>query len=75
MIYSAIEEIIGNTPLLRIDASRYGIEHTDIFVKLEYLNPFGSIKDRTANALLESVETSGVEHVIESSSGNTAKAL
>lgn len=78
MIYGRIEDTIGNTPLLKLDATRYGILHTDIYVKLEYLNPFGSIKDRTAQALLAAQlhdEKPTQQAIIESSSGNTAKAL
>ncbi len=79
MIYQNIEDIIGDTPLLRIDATRYGIQHVDMYTKLEYLNPFGSIKDRTARRLVADIDfdemrRSGAK-LIESSSGNTAKAL
>ncbi len=79
MIYQNIEDLIGNTPLLRIDGTRYGVKHVDIYVKLEYLNPFGSIKDRTAKALVEPIDFDEMRRtgakIIESSSGNTAKAL
>src|SRR3989338_6587476 len=79
MIYTSIESIIGHTPLLQIDAERYGIVHTNVYVKLEYLNPFGSIKDRTAVGLLSNASMDDLKthdkHIIESSSGNTAKAL
>lgn len=77
MLYDKIEDLIGNTPLLKIDGAKYGLADADIYMKLEYLNPFGSVKDRTALGL-----TSGVREklgpgygLIESSSGNTAKAL
>jgi cysteine synthase B len=79
MIYNSIEETIGNTPLLKLDGKKYGLKNTDLYVKLEYLNPFGSIKDRTALGLLKNVKWDEMEqqnrHIIESSSGNTAKAL
>lgn len=79
MIYKKIEDAIGNTPLLRIDAEYYGIHNVDLYVKLEYLNPFGSIKDRTVYGMLPDdtlarLQSSGTE-LIESSSGNTAKAM
>ena len=51
-------ELIGKTPLLR--ASRYaakaGATDADILVKLEYLNPAGSVKDRVALAMIEDAE-------------------
>lgn len=79
MIYSDIEDLIGNTPLLKIDGAKIGIKYTDIYVKLEYLNPFGSVKDRTAKGLLSRAKRKELweagKTVIESSSGNTAKAL
>lgn len=77
MLYHNIEDLIGNTPTLKISGERYGLRHTDIYMKLEYLNPFGSIKDRTALGLTKGVlDTLSPEYgLIESSSGNTAKAL
>lgn len=78
MILESIVDAIGNTPLLHIDQKIHGLEDVRIYAKLEMLNPFGSIKDRTALALLgphlpklRQTDTS----IIESSSGNTAKAL
>lgn len=73
MIKNSIIECIGNTPLIRIDEKIHGIEGMEIFAKCEFLNPFGSVKDRTALGLLE--DAGNATHIIESSSGNTAKAL
>lgn len=79
MIYNQIEDLIGNTPLLKISQASHGLKHTDVYVKLEYLNPFGSIKDRTAQGLVKDVDFAALKkreaNLIESSSGNTAKAL
>ena len=54
-------ELVGKTPLLR--ASRYaknvGAEQADVLVKLEYLNPAGSVKERIANAMINEAEKSG----------------
>ncbi len=79
MIVENIEELIGNTPLLKIDGAQYGLRSTDIYIKLEYLNPFGSIKDRTALWLTKEIDFAALKkadgNLIESSSGNTAKAL
>ncbi len=73
MIKNSIIECIGNTPLIRIDEKIHGIVGMEIFAKCEFLNPFGSVKDRTALGLLE--DAGDATHIIESSSGNTAKAL
>lgn len=78
MLYNNIEELIGNTPILKISGEKYGLRDADIYMKLEYLNPFSSIKDRTALGLTKHVDmnTLGEErNILESSSGNTAKAL
>ena len=61
---------IGDTPLLRVD---------DIWVKLEYLNPSGSIKARIARYIIERAEREGLLHpgdtIVEASSGNTGNAM
>ena len=60
-------ELIGKTPLLR--ASRYaakaGATDADILVKLEYLNPAGSVKDRVALAMIEDAEKTDIKMVEE----------
>lgn len=65
-----ILEGIGGTPLLTID---------DIHVKCEYLNPSGSVKDRTATYLIEKAERAGLLKkggtVVEASTGNMGTAL
>lgn len=74
-------ELVGKTPLLR--ASRYaknvGAEQADVLVKLEYLNPAGSVKDRIALAMIEDAEKKGIlkpgATIIESTSGNTGIGL
>ena len=78
MIYNNITELIGNTPLLKIDQSVHKLNDFEIYAKLEYYNPFGSLKDRVALNILEPelLETKKLNKIIlESSSGNTAKAL
>lgn len=70
---NSIIECIGNTPLVKIDEKIHGIKGLEIFAKCEFLNPFGSVKDRTALGLLQ--DAWNAENIIESSSGNTAKAL
>ena len=78
MIVKHIEELIGNTPLLLIPESVHGIPQVELYAKLEFMNPFGSLKDRVALAMLKPVlgELSGAgKTILEASSGNTAKAL
>ncbi len=78
MLYEHITELIGNTPLLKIDRNVHGLHHIELYAKLEYFNPFGSLKDRIAYGMLKEVlaeAQSGHKTIVESSSGNTAKAL
>ena len=78
MLYEHITELIGNTPLLKIDRAVHQLQHIDLYAKLEYYNPFGSLKDRIAYGMLKDVLAevkSTAKTVVESSSGNTAKAL
>ena len=79
-IYQNIEELIGRTPLLEVA----GIEKelgllSKILVKLEYLNPAGSVKDRVGKALIEDAEARGILRpgsvIIEPTSGNTGIGL
>lgn len=79
-IYTSAEQLIGNTPLLRL----VGIEkkhetNANIIAKLEYLNPAGSAKDRVAKAMLDDAESRGVISkgavIIEPTSGNTGIGL
>jgi cysteine synthase B len=71
-------DLIGNTPLVELKrmSPKPGVR---IFAKLEGQNPSGSIKDRIARALVESLESSGRlrpgDTLVEASSGNTAIAL
>lgn len=69
-------DLIGETPMLEIKTTR---PDWRVYLKLEYFNPGGSFKDRTARALIEAAEKSGKLKkgmtIYESSSGNTAKAL
>jgi cysteine synthase len=78
MLYNHITEIIGNTPLLWIDPSVHRLANVELYAKLEHLNPFGSLKDRTAWGLVKDNIDQIVEKqqtIVEFSSGNTAKAL
>ena len=75
-IKNKIDELIGETPILKMPTIRPDWE---IYLKLEYFNPAGSFKDRAARILMDTAEKSGKlkkgMKIFESSSGNTAKAL
>ncbi|MFF3754734.1 pyridoxal-phosphate dependent enzyme [Streptomyces sp. NPDC002018] len=78
MRYDSITQVIGNTPLVRIDPGVHGLRHIDLYAKLEMLNPFGSVKDRAAWNMARPGLATAVERgsqIVELSSGNTAKAL
>ena len=77
---TSIEELIGNTPLLRLD--RYGKAHNftaTVLAKLECLNPAGSAKDRVGLSLIADAEARGLlkpgSTIIEPTSGNTGIGL
>lgn len=78
MIVKNATDLIGNTPMLEIDPSIHGLKNINLYAKLELLNPFGSVKDKTAWNMLKhdlaQIKASG-QTVIEASSGNTAKAM
>ncbi len=78
MIVENITDLIGGTPLFKIPSHLTGLENIDLYGKLEMMNPFGSVKDRVAWAMLkddlEAIKAKG-QTVFENSSGNTAKAI
>ena len=80
-IYSKATELIGRTPLLKVEnyMQAQGIEDATILVKLEYLNPAGSVKDRIALSMVEDAEKKGIlkpgATIIEPTSGNTGLGL
>jgi len=76
--YESVLDLIGNTPI--VDVSRLSPNpNVRIFAKLESQNPFGSVKDRIAKAMIEDAEKNGRllpgQTIIEPSSGNTGIAL
>ena len=80
MIYDSITQLIGNTPLLRLNsyAEKRGLK-AEIIAKLEYFNPAGSVKDRVALNMVLDAEERGVLKqggtIIEPTSGNTGIGL
>ncbi len=74
MIIKNIADLIGDTPLFEINKEIHGLKNIKLYAKLELFNPYGSLKDRVAKNILELDKAQG-KVVLESSSGNTAKAL
>ncbi|MFI5932163.1 pyridoxal-phosphate dependent enzyme [Actinoplanes sp. NPDC051494] len=78
MRYDSVTDIIGDTPLVRIDEAVHGLRNIDLYAKMELFNPFGSVKDRAAWHMVRPGLRAAAERgdtVVELSSGNTAKAL
>ncbi len=79
-VYKKITDLIGHTPLLELEniEKDLGLE-AKIFVKLEYFNPAGSVKDRIAKAMIDDAEAKGLlkegSVIIEPTSGNTGIGL
>ncbi|MBN2381556.1 cysteine synthase A [bacterium] len=77
-IYDSITDLIGNTPLIRLQRITRSVQ-AYVLVKLEFMNPLSSIKDRTALAMVEDAEKRGVldsaSTIVEPTSGNTGIAL
>ncbi|MBU3741221.1 MAG: cysteine synthase [Candidatus Kapabacteria bacterium] len=77
-IHDSVLSLIGNTPLVRLNGLAAGIDAT-ILLKLESLNPGGSVKDRIGIAMLEAAERDGRikpgDMIIEPTSGNTGIGL
>jgi cysteine synthase A len=77
-IASSALDLIGNTPLVRLNSVTDGLE-AEVLAKLEYMNPSGSIKDRMALFMIENAEKRGELKpgytILEASTGNTGIAL
>lgn len=79
-VYNNVTELIGKTPILKLNnfAKAESVD-ANIFAKLEYFNPAGSVKDRIANAMISDAEAKGElkpgATIIEPTSGNTGIGL
>ena len=77
-IANNVTELVGNTPLVRLNRMAEGIDAT-IVCKLEYFNPLSSVKDRIGVAMIEAAEQDGRltqdQIVLEPTSGNTGIGL
>ncbi|BDU68071.1 cysteine synthase [Geothrix oryzae] len=76
-VVDSVLELVGNTPLLRLTRFAPGLQ---IFSKLEYLNPGGSVKDRVGVGMIKAAEAlgqikPGVSTIIEPTAGNTGVGL
>lgn len=77
-VYNNISETIGNTPLVKLN-SLTDENSADVYVKLEFMNPGSSVKDRIALAMIEAAEKEGKikkgTTIVEPTSGNTGIGL
>ncbi|GGK34104.1 PLP-dependent cysteine synthase family protein [Nocardia camponoti] len=77
-VFASVDAAIGNTPLVRLNRITEGIAAT-VYVKLEYLNPGGSVKDRAAVSMIDAAEAAGElrpgSTIVEATSGNTGTGL
>ena len=77
-IVNSITELIGETPVVKLNHV-VDADSADVYLKLEYMNPGSSVKDRIALAMIEAAEQSGQlkagDTIIEPTSGNTGIGL
>ncbi|MCP1223951.1 cysteine synthase A [Sebaldella sp. S0638] len=79
MLYENLLELIGNTPIVKINDIFDTDSHADVYLKLENFNPSGSVKDRAALGIIEKAEKEGKlkpgSTIIEPTSGNMGISL
>src|SRR5690554_739419 len=77
-IYENVTELVGNTPLVRLNSLAEGLGAT-VLAKLEFYNPANSVKDRIGVAIIDAAEQAGALKpggtIVEGTSGNTGIAL
>lgn len=78
LVGNSIADLVGKTPLVKMNRMT-GADDADVYLKLEYMNPGSSVKDRIALAMIEAAEKSGDlkegSTIIEPTSGNTGIGL
>ena len=79
-VYQNITQLVGNTPLLQLtNYAKLNQLDANVYAKLEYFNPAGSVKDRIAKAMIDDAEAKGIlkenSVIIEPTSGNTGIGL
>lgn len=77
-VAQSITELIGQTPLVKLNRL-VSDKHADVYLKLEFMNPGSSVKDRIALAMIEAAEKDGTlkagDTIVEPTSGNTGIGL
>lgn len=77
-IYDNVTDLVGGTPLVRLNRLTEGLDAT-VAVKLEFYNPANSVKDRIGKAIIDAAEAAGALKpggtIVEGTSGNTGIAL
>src|SRR5699024_2891665 len=77
-IYENATDLVGNTPLVRLNKVTAGINAT-VLAKLEFYNPANGVQDRSGVAIVDAAEAAGelqpVGTIVEATSGNTGIAL
>ncbi|SES40941.1 cysteine synthase A [Salipaludibacillus aurantiacus] len=77
-VVNSITELIGETPLVKLQRLVTD-EHADVYLKLEFMNPGSSVKDRIALSMIEDAEEKGTlkegDTIVEPTSGNTGIGL
>src|SRR5690625_5293161 len=77
-VVNDVSHLIGETPIVKLNRT-VGEDSADIYLKLEFMNPGSSVKDRIALAMIEAAEKKGIlkagDTIIESTSGNTGIGL
>lgn len=80
MLYHNLEALVGNTPLIKLTKLQNALDlKSEIYAKLEFYNPAGSVKDRVALEMIRDAEEKGLlkpgATIIEPTSGNTGIGL
>jgi cysteine synthase A len=81
MVAKSVLDFVGNTPLIQLNSLKGGFStfKSNLYAKVEYVNPSGSIKDRIAKYMIEEAEKCGElkpgDTIVEATSGNTGIAF